>query len=88
MSGEGEPYTCGNCGGTFVKGWSDEEAMDEALSLIPASQLLEEPPAVVCDPCFQVIMEWAKAIRVMGATWHPAPEPGSRCSGQAASGRT
>ena len=60
MSGQGESYTCANCKKTCVKGWSDEEAMAEARSLFPAAHLAAEEPGIVCDPCFQAIMEWAR----------------------------
>jgi hypothetical protein len=55
----GEPYTCDNCGGSFTKTWSDEEAMAEAEALYPAEDL-EEGLGIVCDDCFQVIMVWAR----------------------------
>lgn len=55
----GDPFTCDNCGETYTKAWSDEEAMAEAESLYPAEDL-EEGIGVVCDACFQVIMAWAQ----------------------------
>ena len=55
----GDPFTCDNCGETYTKTWSDEEAMAEAESLYPAEDL-EEGTGIVCDPCFQVIMAWAQ----------------------------
>lgn len=55
----GDPFTCDNCGATYTKIWSDEEAMAEAESLYPAEDL-EEGTGIVCDPCFQVIMAWAQ----------------------------
>lgn len=60
MSGEGESFTCANCGKRCVKGRSDEEAMAEARSLYRADTLLAEEPGIVCDPCFKMITEWAK----------------------------
>ena len=57
MSGIGEPYTCENCGGTFKKGWSDEEAMAEPEALFPPQDL--EETGIVCDDCFHMIMAWA-----------------------------
>ena len=60
MSGTGESYTCDNCGGAFEKGWSDEEAIEEAVSLYPAEDLAAEPPGIVCDGCFREIMAWAR----------------------------
>ena len=62
MSGTGESYTCERCGGTFKKGWSDEEAIAEATALFPAGHIAApEDQATVCDPCFQEIMAWAEA---------------------------
>lgn len=48
-------FTCDNCGKTRKKGWSDEEAAAEALSLHPASDLAAGT-GVVCDDCFTHIM--------------------------------
>lgn len=78
MSGVGEPYTCGRCGGSFTKTWSDEEAMDEARSLFPAERIeREEDQAVVCDPCFREIMEWAKVNAPELLRQAPPALPGS-----------
>lgn len=52
----GESFTCANCGGTFEKTWSDEEAAAEAAALIPAEQFEESGTAVVCDDCFRAII--------------------------------
>jgi len=61
MSGTGESYTCERCGGTFTKGWSDEEAAAEAQDLFPAGHIAApEDQATVCDPCFREIMAWAE----------------------------
>jgi hypothetical protein len=60
LSGEGESFTCANCKKACVKGRSDEDAAAEAISLFPADHLLAEKPGIVCDPCFKMIMEWAK----------------------------
>lgn len=61
MSGTGESYTCERCGGTFTKGWSDEEALTEAQDLFPAAHIAEPADqATVCDPCFREIMAWAE----------------------------
>ena len=59
MSGIGESYTCGRCGGTFEKTWSDEEALAEAESLWTPETMADEQ-AVICDDCFREFMEWAK----------------------------
>ncbi len=59
VSGIGEPYICGRCGGRFEKVRSDEEAMAEAVSLWTPETMADEQ-AVVCDSCFREFMEWAK----------------------------
>lgn len=51
-----DEFLCANCGKTFERGWSDEEAQAEAESLIPADQFEESGTAVVCDDCFKAIM--------------------------------
>jgi hypothetical protein len=50
-------FTCENCGGTFEKGWSDEEARAEAIGTFGA---MPAEPAQVCDECYDMIMEWAR----------------------------
>lgn len=59
MSGIGESYTCARCGGTFEKQVSDEDAIAEALSLWTPETLADEQ-AIVCDPCFEEFMAWAR----------------------------
>ena len=58
MSGIGQSYTCEVCGGTFEKGWSDEEAWAEAKSLYPPEDLKEV--GLTCDDCFRKVMDWVK----------------------------
>lgn len=58
VTGIRESYTCENCGGTFTKIWSDEEAWAESESLYPAQDL--EETGIVCDNCFRQIMAWAQ----------------------------
>jgi hypothetical protein len=61
-----ESYTCASCGGAFTKGRSDEEAMAEARSLLPADQLSDPGGlAVICDP------RW---LGIMGRVQVEAPE--------------
>ena len=57
MSETMESYTCASCGSTFTKGQSDEDAMTEARSLLPADQL-DDPGELetVCDDCWRGIM--------------------------------
>ena len=64
MSGVGQPYVCGNCGGTFEKTCSDEEALAEARSTWkPGSDgdIDQGEQVTVCDDCWRQIMEWAKS---------------------------
>jgi hypothetical protein len=49
----GSTYTCEACHGTFSKGWSDDEALAEAVGLFGAIPVEEQ--AVVCDDCFNAM---------------------------------
>jgi hypothetical protein len=51
-----QQYTCAYCGGTFNKGWSDEEAMAEQEEAFPDVNLSD--CAMVCDACYKRIMHW------------------------------
>jgi hypothetical protein len=55
----GESFTCASCGGTFEKTRSDEAAAAEARSLW-TPETMADPQAVICDPCFQEFIAWAK----------------------------
>ena len=49
-----DTYDCAQCGGTFDKGWSDEEAMQESetnFGDVEAGDL-----AVICDDCHNIMM--------------------------------
>jgi hypothetical protein len=46
-----DEYTCAICGGTFKKGWSEEEALAEKDVLFAGVPIDE--CAVVCDPCWK-----------------------------------
>jgi len=48
-------FTCGACGGTFPRGWTDEEAAAEALAAFSPGELLTEAVGVVCDDCWQAM---------------------------------
>jgi len=60
-----DTYKCAECGETFEKGWSDEEAIGEAEAVLGTYD--EENMAVVCDDCYQKIMRE-----------HPIPSPEER----------
>jgi hypothetical protein len=47
----GEEVVCESCGKTFTKARSDEEAMAEYRAQF--GQGGDEPPALVCDECYQ-----------------------------------
>lgn len=57
MTGKGETFKCAVCKDTFVKGRSDEEAMDEALDLYPPQDLAAGYDEV-CDDCFEKVKTW------------------------------
>ncbi len=44
-------YTCSACKKTYEKGWSDDEADDEALKLHGKTSKSADM-AIVCDNCF------------------------------------
>ena len=48
-------YTCEACGGSFVDGWTEEEAIAEAVEL----GMDLDNSARVCDDCFRRLMKWA-----------------------------
>ena len=48
-------FTCEECNNRFRKAWSDEEMLEESARLFPMLQ--ENERAVVCDDCFNILME-------------------------------
>ena len=46
-------YRCAECGVVFEKGWTDDEAAEEAAHLFPG--VIEKDMAMVCDDCFKKI---------------------------------
>lgn len=60
MTGQGETFTCGNCGGTFVKGWSDEEAAEEYAVNMPGETKDPAEQAYLCDDCYPRLLAWAR----------------------------
>ncbi len=78
-----EKFTCANCGGQFARDedWSDEDAVAEAVSRLPAEHF-QDGIAVVCDDCYKAIMGrvqieapqllLAGAPRVAGACYRTA----------------
>jgi uncharacterized CHY-type Zn-finger protein len=54
MTGKaGEDYECAECGGTFERVRSDEEAMAEAHQKFDPKDL--EDSAIICEECYQKI---------------------------------
>jgi len=49
-------YTCEKCQGTFIKGWSDEEAKAELDRNFPGMEI--ENCAMICDDCYVVPMSF------------------------------
>jgi hypothetical protein len=55
--GVSDTFTCENCGETYDKQWSDEEAAAEAEGLFPGLDITDpEEAGMVCDSCFKAIM--------------------------------
>jgi hypothetical protein len=52
-------FTCELCKLTYDKGRSDEDAEVEFYRTFPEEQW-EEETAVLCDDCFNTVMDWAK----------------------------
>lgn len=52
-----DEYTCDNCGRTFEKTWSDDDALAEATELF--GEIPPEERAIVCDDCWREIMAWS-----------------------------
>lgn len=46
-------FKCAMCGGVFEKGWTDEEATAEAVSIFGEHR---EDDAIVCDDCWNEFM--------------------------------
>lgn len=59
MSGLGEPFECAVCHGHFTKGWTDEEAWDEALDTMPPGDLAEGF-GETCDDCYRQAMAFIR----------------------------
>ena len=49
-------FTCDECGGTFPKAWSDEEAEQEYDEVFTSAKAANISRAVVCDDCYNQIM--------------------------------
>lgn len=56
---ESKTFTCENCGKTFPKGRTDEEAMRESKENF--GNMPQESLAAICDDCYQKFMKWMKA---------------------------
>lgn len=48
-----EEFICDNCKGTFIKAWSEEEALKEAKE----NGFDANTCVMVCDDCYKKIME-------------------------------
>lgn len=59
-------FTCDLCKETFVKGWTDEEAMEEHSEIFPESFKPKEEHACICDDCFNEFMAWMDAGQPSG----------------------
>ena len=57
-------YTCARCGETFQKApeaWSSDDAKAESLKLWGKAPS-DPDMAIVCDPCFQFVMEQYRGL--------------------------
>lgn len=52
-------FTCENCGGRFLRGWTDEEANAEAVANFGALPAPEDQ-ALICDDCYTPFIAWAR----------------------------
>lgn len=57
-----DTYTCADCGKTFPKGWSDEEAAVERDRDFPG--MPDGEAVVVCDDCYRAMQERARSVGV------------------------
>jgi hypothetical protein len=53
-----DTFTCENCGETWEKGWTDEEADAEYEGAFGLGAPSGKERAVVCDDCYAEIMGW------------------------------
>lgn len=51
-------YVCARCGGTFDKGWTDEEALAEKEVLWGPEIDRAEQFIILCNDCFEAFMKW------------------------------
>jgi hypothetical protein len=56
-----EHFTCAYCHGIFAKNWTDAEALAEYES-VAEWRSITDPPAVLCDTCYQQAMAWAESV--------------------------
>lgn len=56
----GETYQCGACGGTFIRGRPDAEAITEMRQTWQPHEGDDEL-ATVCDDCFQLLLARVRA---------------------------
>lgn len=49
-------FKCDHCGGVFEKGWSEEEAREEAKQW--SDKEMAGGESEVCDDCYKEFMEW------------------------------
>jgi nitrate/TMAO reductase-like tetraheme cytochrome c subunit len=54
-----DSFKCQICHGIFYKGWTDEEALEEAARDFPTVPI--EETGLICDDCYKLITEDIKA---------------------------
>jgi len=51
-------YQCAECGGIWMKEWSDEDCAEEYKENFPNDPNREFPIAVICDDCYKKLKPW------------------------------
>jgi DNA-directed RNA polymerase subunit RPC12/RpoP len=58
---KGSTYTCAACGGTFEKGWTDEEAEAEMKQLY--GDLPKDDRVIICSSCNDKLRAYLRTKR-------------------------
>jgi hypothetical protein len=61
----GNTFTCAACGGTFLKDWSDDEALSEKEKSIGNVPL--DCCSLICDVCHDQMIEAFSAMKPQGS---------------------
>ena len=55
-----DTYECANCGGTFEKGVTDDEALAELNETLPGIPV--EECAMFCDDCYNLVLPFIEEM--------------------------